>query len=562
MMAATFSSADRTISLAAQRLGIGDPTVIAEELTGVDVEGLHEWFSHAASIQVRLFQGAAQLSEAGPILAAGWSNPAPRIHLTSHHDAAMVSRQVVGDQVDAADLAGSILRQSRSAVDGELTAAQAALIATGWPPGQDLYSWALDNGRLEPVTAIVAGLTGRLTDLRLRNERALADLALALRSDPRDSVQALPTGGPPASGAMGNSVPGSPSGGIDQTSGADRTNGVDQANLDRLAVDLQSTDLATQLMARGVQVALQEAAAHGDVAQLLAYESANSGSQGRAAIGIGDITEADNVAVLAPGIGNAPVNMADGIGTAAAVRDAAQQRSPGDRTTVVAWYGYDMPLAAPHGVPVDPAATIANTTAVVDDANAQAGGQLLAGDLEQFREWAPDTARFIAAGFSMGSTTVSAAAARGAKLDDMVLLASPGAGNDVDTVADYSHVPPEHVYAVEQDDDPITTRVADLTSALLGNLISPTLLPDFTPFGPDPADSDFGAQLVDVGANTPEVSVDLIGPLAPFSDVVSNQVLDLVTNHRESKYYSGASLDAVAAVVTGQYGAVPIKPGR
>jgi len=341
-------------------------------------------------------------------------------------------------------------------------------------------------------------------------------------------------------------------------------NGVDQTNLDRLAIDLQSTDLATQLMARGVQAALHKAAASGDVAQLLVYESATSVGQGRAAIGIGEISAADNIAVLAPGIGNAPVTMADGIVTAVALRDAAHQRSPGDKTTVVAWYGYDMPLGVINGIPENPISTIESLTSVFDDAKAQEGGQRLATDLEQFRQWAPDTARFIAAGFSMGSTTVSAAAARGAKLDDLILMASPGASDLVETVADYPVVPGEHVFVTSFDEDPITLSVSDVTATVLGNLIRPLpSLPDFSPLGPDPAGNDFGGQLVDVLSSGPDVSVDLgVGPFGSLADAMTNELLDLQGNHQESNYYSGQSLDATAAVVTGQYADIPIKPGR
>jgi hypothetical protein len=562
---------DRTISLAAGRLGIDDPIVIADELQGVDVEGLDQWFNQAASIAVRLFRGADRLSEVDPLLAAGWSNPAARLAVNDQRDAATASRRVIGEQVDAADQTGSVLRQSRTLVDGELASAQAALIGTGWPPGQDLFTWAVDNGKIEPVAAIVTGLTGRLAELRSRNERALFDLALALRADPRDQVEAAAAAGADGAatgfGAAGLAGTGTGAGsGLPgpASAGPGQFNSVDQANLDRLAADLQSTDLATQMMARGVQAALEKAAASGDVAQLLVYESATSSSQGRAAIGMGDITAADNVAVLVPGVGNAPVNMADGIGTAAALRAAAQQRAAGDKSTVVAWYGYDMPLGAMNGTPQNPISTIGNLTAVIDDANAQEGGQRLATDLEQFAQWAPDTARFIAAGFSMGSTTVSAAAARGAKLDDILLMASPGASNDVESVADYPAVPGEHVFVTAFEDDPITTSVSDVAATVLGNLVHPfPSLPDFTPLGPDPAGSGFGGQLIDVQSTSPDVSVNLgAGPFGPLADAMSNQLLDLAANHQESNYYSGESLDAVAAVVTGQYADLTIKPGR
>ena len=256
--------------------------------------------------------------------------------------------------------------------------------------------------------------------------------------------------------------------------------------------------------------------------------------------------------------------MADGIGTAAALRAAAQQRAAGDRTTVVAWYGYDMPLGALNGTPQNPMTTLGNLTAVTDDANARAGGQRLATDIEQFALLAPDTARFIAAGFSMGSTTVSAAAARGAKLDDVLLMASPGASDDVESVDDYPEVPGEHVFVTAFEDDPITSSVSDVAATVLGNLIHPfPSLPDFTPLGPDPAGRGFGGQLIDVQSNSPDVSVDLGGgPYGLLAGAMSNELLDLAVNHQESNYYSGESLDAAAAVVTGQYADLTIKPGR
>ena len=176
-------------------------------------------------------------------------------------------------------------------------------------------------------------------------------------------------------------------------------------------------------MALGVRAALDKARASGGVAQLLVYESAGSGSQGRAAIGMGDISTADNIATLAPGVSNAPVNMAEGISSAAALRSEAQRLAPGDLTAVVAWYGYDIPLSAIRGVPVNPLTAAANTAAALTDVNARAGGALLVADIDRFHQLAPATARFVAVGFSMGATTVSAAqAARGADIDDLVML--------------------------------------------------------------------------------------------------------------------------------------------
>src|SRR3954470_21858274 len=108
-MTGTATTLERTISLAAIRLGIADPIATADELRAVDVDSLDRWFTQAARIRVRLFQGADRLSDAVPLLAAGWSNPAAQITTGNHREAALASRQVVGRQVDSADLACSVL---------------------------------------------------------------------------------------------------------------------------------------------------------------------------------------------------------------------------------------------------------------------------------------------------------------------------------------------------------------------------------------------------------------------------------------------------------------------
>ncbi len=405
------------------------------------------------------------------------------------------------------------------------------------------------------------------TDLRSRNADALQTLAESLRADPRDPVERVAA----VQRTAGATVPGSPASapqtgrpGSPGTAGAGTAGagivgaGADGANLDKLAQDLQSSDIATMAMALGVNAALVKARAAGGVAQLLVYESANPGSQGRAAISVGDITTADNVAVLAPGVTNAPVSMADGISDAAALRNAAHQQSPGETTAVVAWYGYDIPLSSLSGVPVNPAAAVANAAAALDDGNARAGGALLTGDLEQFHDWAPETARFVTIGFSMGATTVSAASARGARVDDMVLLGSPGASDDVETAADYPELAAEHTFVIAFDQDAVTRGQTDLLAGLVGSIGPFSSEP--TPFGPDPAAADFGAQVIDVqstvtAAHLPEL------PFLPLNGP-ANDAMDLAATHQESNYLSGDSLAAVAAVLNGRYSEVPIKPGR
>jgi hypothetical protein len=319
-------------------------------------------------------------------------------------------------------------------------------------------------------------------------------------------------------------------------------------------------------MALGVQQGLQEAAEQGGVAQLLVYESANSTSQGRAAISVGDVTTADNVAVFAPGVSSAPVTIAQGIAGAAGIRDESQRQAPGDRTAVVAWYGYDIPLSAIGGVPQTPLATTKNLVAALDDGAARDGGALMVDDLARFRQWAPDTARFIGMGFSMGSTTVSAAAAQGAEFDDLILLGSPGASTQVETAGDYPGMSADHVHALSYDNDPITTAETDLLAG--GANIVPRFTMSDEPFGPDPANRDFGAQVIDTTSNNPDLSISVnTGAVGGFltdalASKLAGDVGDLMIHHQESNYLSGRSLEAVAAVVNGRYSEVPIKPGR
>jgi hypothetical protein len=543
---------------------------VAEELQGVDVDALREWFAVAARTQVRLWQGAGRLADALPLLAAGWSSPAPRLAIARQADAGLTSHRIIEVAVDAADQAGAILRQCRALTSDELSATEAALLGLGWPPDENLVDWATRHSQLVPVTSIMINLATRLGDLRTRNTQALQLLATALRSDPRDPVQALQPLGPPAAPEAGVAGPTGGSGrvgsarggGMPASSALTGAAGVDRDNQDRLTADLHSSDVATLAMALGVRAALEKARTSGGVAQLLVYESAGSGSQGRAAIGVGDISTADNIATLAPGVSNAPVNMAEGITSAVALRAESQRLAPGDATAVVAWYGYDIPLSAIRGVPVDPLTAAANTAAALTDVNARAGGALLVQDINRFHQLAPATARFVAVGFSMGATTVSAAAARGADIDDLVMLGSPGAGGDVRTAHDYPDLPAEHAFALSYDQDPITQTVTDVLAGAVGGIGHLPTGPG--PFGPDPASGDFDAQVIDAESNAPDPTVRV--SFGPFPDLlgsaVANEVADLAAHHQEANYYSGAALSAIASVTVGLYTDVPIKPGR
>ena len=178
---------------------------------------------------------------------------------------------------------------------------------------------------------------------------------------------------------------------------------------------------------------------------------------------------------------------------------------------MVAWYGYDIPLSAIGGVPVTPVGHHRRTPRPRWTTAARAGGALLVRDIAQFRQWAPDTARFIGMGFSMGSTTVSAAAARGAGFDDLVLLGSPGAGTEVETAADY---PGPDRRALRSRCPTTRTRSPQRTTDVLAGwwAASSGCTTGAQPVRARPGGQDFGAQVIDTPSNEPDpISVHAAG---------------------------------------------------
>lgn len=546
-MTASGSLARAALADAARRLGHADPVAIVDELTEVDVRGLRTWHELTVAARQSLSAGVDQLGRAVPAVTQAWSSPAPRETVQRHREAGLAAREVIGRQLDAALETITALESTRISAPAELDRAEDRIVGTGWPPGQDLLTWATTAGCLPTVAATVGGLAQSVHQLRSRNDAALQALAAALREDPAAALDGLRAVMPAAfPGAAAPPEPAAPR--------------VDQQNLDRLSQDLRSGDISVLTAAHGVQAALDQARATGADAQLLVYQSASSTSQGRAAISVGDITTADNVVTVAPGVGSSPASMSEGIDDALALRARSEQLDAGSRTAVVAWYGYDVPLAAVNGSPMTPGATALDVVTAVNDLAARAGGQQLVQDLGAFRQWAPPDARFIGVGFSMGSTTVSAAAARNAGFDDLVLLGSPGASVEVESATDYPGLSADHVWVGSLDNDPVTGSILDDAAGLLNGLgLNPF---QSSAFGPDPADADFGARVMDLASNAPDVSVEIGGPFGALTSAVANEVVDLQLHHRQDNYLSGGGLDAVAAVVVGDYEAVPLRPGR
>ena len=103
------------------------------------------------------------------------------------------------------------------------------------------------------------------------------------------------------------------------------------------------------------------------VAQLLVFDPTAFGYEGRAAIAVGDVDTADNVAFLVPGLGSDVLDSTASLtGTALRVETEAHRVAPTETTATVAWLGYDSPGGLVGGIS--------------DDA-AEDGADLLADDL-------------------------------------------------------------------------------------------------------------------------------------------------------------------------------------
>jgi hypothetical protein len=190
-------------------------------------------------------------------------------------------------------------------------------------------------------------------------------------------------------------------------------------------------------------------------AQLLVFDPTAFGYQGRAAIAVGDVDTADNVAFLVPGLGSdIHGGMARLTGNAVRVASEARRIAPGATTATVAWMGYDAP----------------GFTSVASDDAAEHGATLLATDVlavQASRDVAP---HLSVVAHSYGTTTAGLAL-RDAQTgtDDLVLVGSPGPG--VEDAGDLQ-LPSGHVF--------VGANSRDLVSYL-------------DRFGKDPSHASFGA---------------------------------------------------------------------
>lgn len=205
---------------------------------------------------------------------------------------------------------------------------------------------------------------------------------------------------------------------------------------------------------------------------LYVYEPNAFDNQGRAAIAIGNPDKADNTAVVVPGTGNSVESGWLSQDDAARVYDQTAKADPTQSTAVIAWMGYDAPDS------------MADVRVGQPDL-ARQGGDLLAGDVNALAVTNQGDSHVTVIGHSYGSTTVAdAAAGSGMRVDDVVLIGSPGT-DLAQSAADFHLSEGGHVYVGAASTDPVT-HLGGNQATMPGTDITVGL-------GNDPADDDFGS---------------------------------------------------------------------
>lgn len=249
--------------------------------------------------------------------------------------------------------------------------------------------------------------------------------------------------------------------------------------------------------------------------QLYIYDPGAFHGDGRVAVVAGNLDTADDLAVVTPGFSNNASKIHGLTENALNLYEATRVVGDGDTTAVVAWMGYD----APNGW---------DAPGVAFEQMAKNGGERLADTLDGIRAIRPDDPHVTAVGHSYGSTTTGRAATdHGLPVDDIVLLGSPGPGDDAGHASDLG-VGAENVWVGSNSQD-IVAGLGDKGWVNKGNVE--------LGLGRDPAEDDFGANRFRAEATDRGYS-------ANFAD--------------HSKYFEhdSESLHNIAQVVNGNYDAV------
>ena len=200
---------------------------------------------------------------------------------------------------------------------------------------------------------------------------------------------------------------------------------------------------------------------------LMVFDPDAANGDGHAAIAFGNPETADHVSVNVPGLTSTMSNFDGAAGDAARVREIAARGGNGSVASI-AWLGYDAPDFDPS---LDGVRDVAQ---VAGERSAAEGGRNLSDFVEGLKATRQgDDAHYTAIGHSYGSVAVGKAAGGDMEVDDVILVGSPGPGDENPHASDLHG----KVYVGSSDEDFVTH---------LGTTHDKSL-------GVDPANEDFGA---------------------------------------------------------------------
>ncbi|MCW2840826.1 MAG: hypothetical protein JWR55_2309 [Aeromicrobium sp.] len=245
--------------------------------------------------------------------------------------------------------------------------------------------------------------------------------------------------------------------------------------LEQRAADDELTDADRELQKKidairqGLDKAEDQLDENGDPlpTYLMGFDPDAADGDGHAAIAFGNPETADHVSVNVPGL-DSTMDTFDGVsGDAAAVRESAARNGDGSVASI-AWLGYDAP---DFDASVD---GIRDGLGVAGETRAAAGARNLSDFVDGLRatRQGDDPAHYTVIGHSYGSVTVGKAAGGDMHVDDVVLVGSPGPGDENPHASDLHG----RVYVGSSDEDFVTH---------LGSTDDKSL-------GVDPANEDFG----------------------------------------------------------------------
>lgn len=225
-------------------------------------------------------------------------------------------------------------------------------------------------------------------------------------------------------------------------------------------------------------------------AQIYIYDPMAFDGDGAVAMAVGDLDTADNVSVNVPGLTTDMESAGTNAQSAINLQQAAAFEG-GLSTATMFWIGYD----APSGT---------DSAGVAAEGMATAGGERLADTLDGLNAMRTDDFHLTAIGHSYGSTTVGHAMTdHDPHADDVILLGSPGAGDDADSAEDLG-VGSGHVFVGTNSQDLVgrlgqsgwvspAALGAGVLAGPLGPLAGPVAQMAGAGLGHNPAEDDFGA---------------------------------------------------------------------